>query len=435
MGASWRSFIQIFVSAAAATATLAPVCVRGEGLILQGVGPVNRSMAGAATAAPIDAAGAIFRNPATMSGLAGNQVTFGAELLLQTETISSTIPTMGGPLSGTTDGEPGANVIPCVAMVNHSQHSPWTWGVGIYGVAGFKSNYPASTTNPVLMPQPNGLGRVFAELEVYEVAPALSYAVTDQFSVGVSPALSIGRLNADPLILSAPDNANGDAAFTYPSGQGTRYHYGGGVQVGAYYIANDAWRFGAAVKSPTWMEDFRFFTTNELGLPRLEKADFDLPMTVSLGTAFTGIDRILWAFDVRYFDYKNTNGFRSTGFNPDGSVRGLGWSNIFSAATAIQYTWTDSTALRVGYTFQQNPIPDSNTFFNAASPLILNHVVSFGITQQLSRRVALNVAYLHGFEETQTGPVVLPGVGPVPGSSVTSEISADALGAGFTVNY
>ena len=53
--------------------TLAAVALpaRAEiGFILTGVGPVNRSMGGASTAAPIDATGALYWNPASISGLA-----------------------------------------------------------------------------------------------------------------------------------------------------------------------------------------------------------------------------------------------------------------------------------------------------------------------------------------------------------------------------
>ena len=46
-----------------------PVRLRAQGIALSGVGPVNRSMGGAATAAPIDAAGALMWNPASISGL------------------------------------------------------------------------------------------------------------------------------------------------------------------------------------------------------------------------------------------------------------------------------------------------------------------------------------------------------------------------------
>lgn len=415
-----------FISICAASA-------RGQGLIMPGVGPVNRGMSGVATAAPIDAAGTIFRNPAGMNSMASSEVTFGVELLLQTETLSSSWPI--GPISGSTNGEPGASVIPTAAIVHRDDHSPWAFGLGMYGVAGFKTNYPASLTNPALMPQPIGLGRVFSELQVMEVAPAVSYALTPQFSIGVSPILAVATLSADPLVLAAPDDADGDTFPTYPHGLGARYHYGGGVQVGLFYTATQNLRFGFSVKSPTWFEDFRFFTEDETGAPRLETLNFDLPMVVSLGVSYVAWERLLWAMDVRYFDYRNTAGFRTAAYNADGSATGLGWKNIMSVSTALQYDFTPWLTGRVGYHYQQNPISSANTFINVASPLLIGHIASVGATIRFNESVAANIAYLHGFEGSNTGPFVLPGVGAVPGSSITSAISADALTAGVTVKY
>lgn len=416
-------------------ALVLPATAVGQGVILQGVGPVNRAMGGAAVAAPIDAAGALRWNPASISGLACSEVTFGAELLLQTEDVSSTFPTINGPISGTTSAEPGACTIPEVAWVHRDDCSRWTYGLGLYGVAGFKSNYPASVTNPILFPQPNGLGRVYADLEVFDVVPTVSYALTPRLSVGVAPVLSMATLNADPLFLVSPDDANGDTRPTYPHGLGSRYHYGGGVQLGAYYIANDCWRFGASLKSPTWFEDFRFDTEDELGAPRLEKFDLDLPMIASVGFSYTPSDRWLWAVDGRYFDYKNTNGFGPTGYDQTGAGTGVGWDNIFSIATGLQYQATNRLVLRVGYTYQENPISDANAFFNVASPLIISHIGSVGASWYWRPNIAFNIAYLRGFEGEKSGPFVLPGIGAVPGSNVTSEVSADALGAGVTVRY
>jgi len=388
-------------------------------------------MAGASTAAPIDAAGALRWNIASISGLQSSEVTFGAELLLPTEDLSSSVPG----LSGSTRGEPGAGLIPEVALVHHLANSPWTFGLGMFGIAGFKTNYPASATNPITLPQPNGLGMLFSELEALEVVPAISYALTPKLSIGFAPSLAIARLSLNPLFLSSPDNANGDASFTYPPGFGSRYHYGGGAQLGLYYIANESWRFGASIKSPLWFEDFRYFSQDELGQPRTERMDFDLPMIVSLGTSYSGIDRLLWALDVRYFDYKNTNGFRDTGFGPTGAVRGLGWGNTFSVSNGLQYEVNDALTLRMGYTFQRNPISSTNTFFNVASPLILEHLLSVGGSMHLTENLLFNLVYIHAFNARSSGPIHTPGIGPVPGTSVTSELSADALGMGFTLRY
>jgi len=411
---------------------------RAQGIALGGVGPVNRSMAGASTAAPIDAAGAVHWNPASISGMINSEMMFGLELLLPTEEISSTL----GPFQGTTDGEPGVGVIPTIALVHKPEDSAWTYGLGLYGVAGFRVNYPGSATNPILTPQPSaasggigGLGRVFSEAELLQIVPTASYAVTDKLSIGIAPTVSLARVAIDPLFLTSPDDANGDGFPSYPSGRGTRYHWGGGFQVGMYYITDNCWHFGASVKSPQWFEQFRFFTEDENGGPRLAKIDFDYPLIVSLGTAYRGFENLLIACDVRYFDYENTDGFGPSGFDGTGAVAGLGWSSIMSVHTGMQYRMTDCLYLRAGYQFNQNPIHDNDAFFNVPAPLIIQHIVSVGASYELTCNLSISMAYVHGFENDVTGPWQSPLIGPIPGTSVTNTVSADAAIFGATVRY
>ena len=61
------------------------------GLAVGGVGPINRAMGGASTAAPIDAAGALYWNPATISGLDRNESEFATEVLIPRTTLTSRV--------------------------------------------------------------------------------------------------------------------------------------------------------------------------------------------------------------------------------------------------------------------------------------------------------------------------------------------------------
>ena len=71
---------------------LASSAAQAQGPILAGAGPVSRSMGGATTAAPLDATGALYWNPATIGGLPSSQLDLGVELLYPHATLSSRIP-------------------------------------------------------------------------------------------------------------------------------------------------------------------------------------------------------------------------------------------------------------------------------------------------------------------------------------------------------
>ena len=58
-----------------------PLAARAQGIINPGAGPINRAMAGASTAAPVDIGGSYW-NPAILSGLEQDEVLIGSELIL-----------------------------------------------------------------------------------------------------------------------------------------------------------------------------------------------------------------------------------------------------------------------------------------------------------------------------------------------------------------
>ncbi|QDV67945.1 Outer membrane protein transport protein (OMPP1/FadL/TodX) [Rosistilla carotiformis] len=395
----------------------------GQGAIVSSAGPVHRGMGGASTAAPISALGALYWNPATISGMEHGELEVGMDVLFTQHRIDSSY----SPYSGSTEAEPGTYPIPNIGWVHHLENSPVTIGLSVNAVAGFKTNLQSSLTNPVLLPQPYGLGQVSSEASFLQIAPVLSYAVTDQFSIGGGPIVTSGQVGIEPFVF---DSAN--ANRTYSSGRSSRYHWGGGLQLGAYYIANDAWRFGASFKSPSWMESFEFYGEDENGAPRQMSADIDLPMIVSLGTAYAGFDKWLLALDLRYIDYANADGFGDPAeFDSTGRLKGLDWSSIMSVAIGAQRALGERTFIRCGYSYNQNPIQDSESFYNVATPLIYEHTLSVGGSYQLNETLALNMAYSHFFENSRTGPIVNPVAGPLPGSSVTNEMQANVLSFGI----
>ena len=65
--------------------------VDAQGIVIPGAGPVNRSMGGAGVAAPLDAAGALLWNPASITGLETSEFVIGAEFLYLDTNVGSTL--------------------------------------------------------------------------------------------------------------------------------------------------------------------------------------------------------------------------------------------------------------------------------------------------------------------------------------------------------
>ncbi len=409
----------------------------GQGIFIASQGPVNRSMGSAGTAAPLEAIGSLYWNPASISALPSSEIGFGTALVLPTIETDSSIT---GLAAGSTRAEPGVSAVPTLGWVHQIEGSPFTVGLGMFGAAGFRTNFPASTTNPYFLPQsntpgvPGGLGRIYTQAAFLEIVPTVSYQVTDRLSVGAGPTLTLADVIIDPLVVTALDDADGSGAPRYPSGRGTRTHWGGGVQLGVYYETEDGLHMGATWKSPQWMETFRFQTENEIGLPAVGRFDLDLPMIVSLGAAYSGWDNLVVSADFRYLDYANTDGFDRAGFNPDGSITGVGWDSVFSLATGVQYEANENLYLRAGYTFNENPIPESLTSLNVLAPLHFQHQFHAGTSYRMFKQVWLNLAYSFYPESEISGPILTP-LGAIPGSRVTSRLSVHILDVGLTVRY
>jgi long-chain fatty acid transport protein len=158
-------------------------------------------------------------------------------------------------------------------------------------------------------------------------------------------------------------------------------------------------------------------------------------MVLSFGTAYTGIERLIVDCDLRYFDYGNARGFKQSGFLANGAVAGLGWNSVFGLALGAQYLLTERFTARIGYSYNSNPIPGAQTEFNVGSPLIYQHILSFGVSAKIASNVQANIAYSHAFQNSITGPLYNPAFGPLPGTSVTSTMSSDFLQGGVSVLF
>lgn len=435
--------------AAAFCLGLATTSARAQfGLAISGVGPINRSMGGAAVAAPLDAAGALYWNPATIGELGRSEMEFGAGFLIPRTTIASRVPAgaLGNglpatPMAGNTGGNNGVFLLPVVGLVYSPSESPWSYGLGIYQRGGFGVNYPIDLRNPILNPQVpygRGIGPLYTQLQLFQFSPAVALKLTDQLSIGVAANIDYGLLSADPALFAAPTLANTalGPAPVYGSGVHGRARGGGGFQTGVYYNYSQDWSFGASFSSPQWFDTYTWNDRNPTnGHASRPSVGLNFPWIASVGLAYKGIDRLLVASDFRYLDYRDTDGFRHGGFGQYGQLRGLGWQNVFALAVGAQYQWTDAFTTRLGYTFSLNPIGGAMTSFNVGAPNIVQHTIALGASYDVTTRFKLSVTYSHDFQNAISGPLVQPFVGRIPGSSVRTAATADVVYIGASVGF
>ncbi|MGE3822481.1 MAG: OmpP1/FadL family transporter [Isosphaeraceae bacterium] len=405
-----------------------------QGLIAPGAGPINRAMAGASTAAPVDF-GSTYWNPANLSGLERSEFLLGSELVIPSTHLTTTLPagTLGPfpPENRYGVSRSDSGVIPNLAVgtaFRLSEDSPLTYGIGIFGFVGGNVNFAGSLSTPLLTPRrpPDtfGFGPIWANASLLAINPSASIRLTDRLSVGGGPVISSMTMGFSPAFFApGPEDAFGLA--TFPNGTNSRTFWGGGFQLGLLFEWNDDWNFGFSYKSPIWQERWAYNASTPDLAPRRIGIQGTIPAIYSWGVAYKGIERALIDVDLRYFDYANAALFGQT--VKDG---GLGWNSVFAVAVGGQYALTDRLTLRGGYLFNTDPIPDPVTLFNVQLPAIITHTLSLGSSFKVTEDVTLSVAWVHGFRNAIEG-----GITQLPGASTKIDSQVDSIVAGLNIQF
>ena len=399
----------------------------GNGHFLHGVGAVNSALGGAGVALPNDALGALHLNPALLARLDGSRFQFSIESLDQKNAVESHI----GPFSGRTEDEGDDAAIPSFGWTHRNKDGHTAIGMGFLGLAGFTVDYPQDPSNPILSPQPNGLGRFYSNYQLLRIPSAVAVRVNDKLSLGASFNLAHASLAGDPVGFAAPDCAGPNNCF-FPRVD-TDSAYGWGVQVGVHYQATSAWALGASYTSETKFQDFEWNSTHanpslpNFGTGRKIRFELGAPATVVAGVAWTPSDHLQVAFDAKRIFYSSTPGFGDSGINPaTGAIRGPGWEDIDVFALGVQIEPTERVTLRAGFNKSDNPIPDDQTFFSLFAPGVFENHAAAGLGFRACDILTLDLAYYRAFKNEGKGPI-FTAAGPIPGASVKQEMASDSI--------
>jgi long-chain fatty acid transport protein len=409
-----------------------------DGHFLHGVGAVNSAMGGAGVAAPRSLLGTFYLNPAGLLAFDGTRVEFGFELFRADRTVASSV--TGGP-GGSTESKRDWVPIPAMAWTTRLANDRVVVGLAGLGVGGFGVDYPADPTNPVLAPRPFGFGQVYSNYQLLKIVPAVAIAATERLWLGAAVNVDWASLSVDPAPIAAPavdpgpDGTPGtldDRAF-YSRATAADGAFGFGFQAGFLFKPNDLIAIGASYTSEQAFEDFEFNGVYEnpnlptYGTPRTMTFKLNVPAVVAGGVALSPLPNFTLAADYRYILYEGTEGFDVPGtgpFNPDGSVSGFAWKNISVVALGGEYRVSDRVALRAGYNYSENPVPDEWAMINVPAPAIVQNHVTGGIGYMVSSRLQVSAAYYRALANDGSGPLLGP-TGPV--GTVTNSLSEDAL--------
>lgn len=424
------------------------------GHIMQGVGAVNMSMGGAATAQPTDISGSLLWNPAAITTFKKTVLSVNAGAFFSSPELSSSLPPdmlfQGSPeIRGTTQDARGTSVMPAISLVLGKENSKHTFGFSAFGVSGFGVTFPEETNNPLnpdfnptqpsnpinYPQQAGGFGRLESDYLLMQVSLAYAFAISDKVSFGIQPNFNYSALKLYPNPTSSPSPDKG-----YPVVDRTSA-IGYGAQVGLFFDSQTGFKLGVSYKTPQYFNDFEF--SNEyLDGTEGPATNFTMnfPGILSLGTGYSS-EKIDLALDVRQVFYENTTGFKEKGWTETAAVSGFGWKAMTIVSFGAQYKGLNKLPVRLGYTFSTNPIDPQLAFFSTPATAIIKNAFQVGLGYEFSDRLTLNGVYHYGTSSGSTegklmNPQLIqafPPYGEIPGSSVSYSMSTSMIM--FGVNY
>jgi long-chain fatty acid transport protein len=408
-----------------------------DGHFLHGVGAINSAMGGAGVAAPKSLLGTYYLNPAGLMAFDGTHVEFGFELFKADRTVASTFAPAN--LDGSTTSKSEFVPIPAMAFSVKLNNEKVVVGLGGLSIGGFGVDYPSSTTNPILAPQPNGFGQVYSNYGLLKLTPAIAYAVTPKLWLGAAANVDWATLSVSPMPVAAPDFDVNTMTGYYAGASAADGAFGFGFQAGLMYRFNDMIAFGASYSSEQFFEEFKWNSTvanpnlPTFGTPKEITFKLNVPAMAAVGFGLQPLPNLTLALDGRYLFYSSTDGFALDDqpiMNQDGSVNGFGWEDIYSIHAGFEFRPTDNLQLLGGYNYAQNPIPDSLAMYNVPAPGIVKHHATVGVGVNVTRRFNITAAYYRAFENSGTGPLIGmdPNTGmPAQFGTVTNSLKEDSF--------
>ncbi len=377
----------------------------GDNLIA--IGPIARAMGGVGIAAPQDAISATFANPAGMCFgpyCPGSEVNFAGTLFMpRPETKLTGL----GPSVIQKDSDKKTYAIPAFGL-SIPINPKWRFGLSAYGVSGLGVDYRDTGV-------PNNLN---TQLQIMKFSPNIAYMVNDNLSVGLGLHVDYSALDL---------------------GSGTSFNYGWGVQVGAIYKVSDNVSLGITYKTPQSVDHENVSDFD--GDSTLDDLTLESPQELGIGIAFEPMPgKLLIEVNGKWVNWKDAEGYED-----------FDWDDQWVLAIGAQYKPTEKLALRLGYNYGENPVKVHENFDGTTStnvqgksvntfnyeflrivgfPAIVEHHLTAGLGYEFSDAFALNLAYMHAFEETitESGTIPTPAI-------LESTLKEDSLDLGFTWRF
>ena len=434
------------ISWVTATTVAVGLCMAGNafatnGYFTHGTGTKNKAMAGSGIALPEDAID-ITNNPA-VAPFVGDQLGFGAAVFSPIRKYETSDSMLNGQMGAFTIGpnkiESDSNyfVLPHIAKTWQLDNGN-AWGLAFYGRGGMNTNWKGGTATfdpdgpgpaPVMtFPGTygdgafggNGNAGVNLSQAFFDVTWAKK--VNDNFSFGVSAVLVAQMFEAKGVRTFSPytESFNASGGTMMPenlSNNGTDWSYGYGLKIGMHAPINDMFSFGAMYQTKISMTEFDDYSDLFA-----DGGDFDIPADLKLGITLHTSESLAFNFDIEHIWYSDIDAVGNSIANifscPGAGMGGTDLSSCLGGKNGAGFGWDDMTVFKVGmmwsnnedwtwrlgYSYGEQPIPDSEMTFNILAPATIEHHFTAGFTLERTKGREFSMAFMFAPNSDLTGP-------------------------------
>jgi long-chain fatty acid transport protein len=267
------------------------------------------------------------------------------------------------------------------------------FGLALYGNGGMNTDWPTATFHAGEQTGVN-LSQMF-------VAPTYALKLNARHALGLTAIGAMQWFRAEGVISFAPFSS----APAKLSDNGNAYSYGGGLRVGYLGEWSRHLSVGASYQTKIWMGEFDDYA----GL-FAQQGGFDIPANWVAGIAIKPTESLDVALDVQRVLYSGVaavahpllpNLMQSPLGTEAGS--GFGWKDTTTVKGGVQLRKGEGWTWRAGYSYGEQPIPQSEVLFNILAPGVMEQHLTFGFSKLINGQ-ELGVAVMRAFTKTLAGP-------------------------------
>ena len=375
-----------------------------NGYFAHGYGTHYSGMAGAGAALSLNTM-ASATNPAALAFL-GKRVDVGVAVFKPNRSYGVTgnpsgYPGTFGLTPGSWDSDNTTFFIPSLGA-NFKVGENGAFGIALYGNGGMNTDWP----NEVFY-----AGNAGVDLSQMFVAPTYAVRLGENHGLGLTAIgavqwfqatglASFGMFSTDPASLT--DN-------------GKSYSYGGGLRVGYMGNFSPYFSIGASYQTKIWMSEF-----DEYAGLFAQKGDFDIPANWVIGVAIKPTENFDIAVDYQRVLYSKIPAIANPMMPALGGCMmgqvsscmggdqgpGFGWQDMSVIKIGAQLRTGSGWTWRAGYSYGEQPIPESEMLFNILAPGVIEQHVTAGFSKAFGTQ-EISFAVMRGLDKSISGPNAL----------------------------